>query len=631
MGNFQILQTVLMMFPAILIACHSFLQNFTATTPEHHCRPTNWTNGSHVPDGVGDGDLLQVFIPLDKDQKPERCLRFSEPHWQILNLNGTSSLSLDTEACLDGWVYDQTVGSSIVSEWDLVCEHKSLKSIAQSIYMTGQLVGATAFGIFSDSIPANPVGSVINIDQDPPPPLAIPLATTRSSCTWLAETAFEGASLLLPILDLAFCYSQIDGKSHLLDTEQILALLCSTFPGCRCGRKTALQSGTLLMIIMGTSAAFAPSFPAYCVLRFLSGVAMTGIIITSLCLAMEWTPTQKRTLVNIYTMYMITLGQVVLTGLAYLIQQWRWLQGTVSVAYVIILLYSWGLPESACWLITHNKPDKAVKNLQTVARLNGRKEQGRKLTPEVVRIHVQEDTAAVKESPFFLDLFRTPGLCRITCCIALGWFSTGFSFYGLGLDVQRFGFNIYWTQVLFTVVDIPTKLMTGLSMAYFGRRITTVSLLLVAGCTILVTAFLPQDMNTFQMILCLLGKGSLAGCFSCLYLYTMELFPTEVRQIGMSAGIFSTRLGSLLSPMVYILGNHSPLLQPVIFGLVPIVAAVAGSFLMETNNQPLLNTIQETEKRIKMAQDKQRNISENITKNGLATLLPEKTKVECTV
>ncbi|XP_006737200.1 solute carrier family 22 member 20-like [Leptonychotes weddellii] len=454
MGNFQILQTVLMMFPAILIACHSFLQNFTATTPKHHCRPANWTNGSHVPGGVGDGDLLQVFIPLDKDQKPEQCLRFSEPHWQILNHNGTSSLSLDTEACLDGWVYDQTVASSIVSEWDLVCEHKSLKSIAQSIYMTGQLVGATAFGILSDS----------------------------------------------------------------------------------CGRKTALQSGTLLMIIMGTSAAFAPSFPAYCVLRFLSGVAMTGIIITSLCLAMEWTPTQSRMLVNIYTMYMITLGQVVLTGLAYLIHQWRWLQGTVSVAYVIILLYSWGLPESACWLITHNKPDKAVKNLQAVARLNGKKEQGRKLTPEVVRIHMQEDTAAVKESPFFLDLFRTPGLCRLTCCITLGWFSTGFSFYGLGLDVQKFGFNIYWTQVLFTVVDIPTKLLTGLSMAYFGRRITTVSLLLVAGCMILITAFLPQ-------------------------------------------------------------GNHSPLLQPVIFGLAPILAAAAGSFLMETNNQPLLNTIQETEKR----------------------------------
>lgn len=39
------------------------------------------------------------------------------------------------------------------------------------------------------------------------------------------------------------------------------------------------------MMAAGTSAAFSPSFLAYCVLRFLSGMAMTGIIITSLCLS----------------------------------------------------------------------------------------------------------------------------------------------------------------------------------------------------------------------------------------------------------------------------------------------------------------------------------------------------------
>lgn len=39
------------------------------------------------------------------------------------------------------------------------------------------------------------------------------------------------------------------------------------------------------MIASGTSTAFSPSFLAYCVLRFLSGMAMTGIIITSLCLS----------------------------------------------------------------------------------------------------------------------------------------------------------------------------------------------------------------------------------------------------------------------------------------------------------------------------------------------------------
>ncbi|XP_062951240.1 solute carrier family 22 member 20-like [Cynocephalus volans] len=514
MGNFQILQTALLLFPTCLFACHNFLQNFTAMTPGHHCRPANWTNGS-VTSGVSDGNLLRVFIPLDKHQKPEQCLRFSEPQWQILNLNGSSSLSLDTEACLDGWMYDQSiVASSIVTEWDLVCEHKSLKSIAQSIFMVGHLVGATTFGILSD----------------------------------------------------------------------------------RYGRQKILQVVALLVAAAGTSAAFAPTFPAYCVLRFLSGMALTGSILTNICLTMEWTPTQRRTLVNTYFAYMITVGQMVLSGLAFLIREWRWLQGTVSVSYMIILLYGWRLPESACWLITHNKLDAAVKNLKAVARFNGRKEQGRKLTPEVVRCHMQEKMATVKASLFLLDLFRTPELRRTTCCISVGWFSAGFSFYGLALDLQQFEFSIYWTQMLFAAIEVPANLLAALSTDYFGRRVTVVSLLLVAGCMIIANIFLPEDMKTFQLVLTLFGKGSLACCLTCLYLYTMELFPTEVRQMGMSVGVFCTRLGALLSPLVYILSGYNPVLQPMAFSLVPILAASAAYFLTETNNLPLLDTIQETEK-----------------------------------
>lgn len=39
------------------------------------------------------------------------------------------------------------------------------------------------------------------------------------------------------------------------------------------------------MIAVGLGAACAPGFPAYCAFRFLSGMAMTGIIVASLCLS----------------------------------------------------------------------------------------------------------------------------------------------------------------------------------------------------------------------------------------------------------------------------------------------------------------------------------------------------------
>lgn len=66
------------------------------------------------------------------------------------------------------------------------------------------------------------------------------------------------------------------------------------------------------------------------------------------------------------------------------------------------------------------------------------------------------------------------------------------------------------------------------------------------------------------------------------------------KQMGMSAGILSP--GSVLSPLVRITGSHCPGLLPLMVSLALILAAVAGFFLTEANNLPLLDTTQETEK-----------------------------------
>ncbi|XP_028917503.2 solute carrier family 22 member 20-like [Ornithorhynchus anatinus] len=108
-------------------------------------------------------------------------------------------------------------------------------------------------------------------------------------------------------------------------------------------------------------------------------------------------------------------------------------------------------------------------------------------------------------------------------------FSSGFSFYGLALDLQKFGFSIYWVQIVFAAVDVPSKLLVAFGMVYLGRRITLISFLLLGGSMIIINMFVPSDLAVVQMILALLGKGGLSGSFACLYQYTLELFPTEIR------------------------------------------------------------------------------------------------------
>ncbi|XP_074087230.1 organic anion transporter 3-like isoform X2 [Macrotis lagotis] len=101
----------------------SYSVNFTATIPDHRCRSA--------------GDLW----PVDAQGRPERCLRFRG--------NATN----ETEPCLEGWVYNHSaIGTTIVSEWDLVCSLKSLKGVAQSVYMAGVFLGAITFGRLADRL-----------------------------------------------------------------------------------------------------------------------------------------------------------------------------------------------------------------------------------------------------------------------------------------------------------------------------------------------------------------------------------------------------------------------------------------------------------------------------------------------
>nr|XP_025033966.1 solute carrier family 22 member 6-A-like isoform X2 [Pelodiscus sinensis] len=521
MGRFQIIHTTLLTIPIVLMASHNLLQNFTAAIPGHHCQiriDGNNTRYSNATLHLDSQDLLRVSIPMDRNQQPEKCHRFVSTQWQLLDPNATqpNGTQLATEPCREGWTYDRSIfTSTIITEWDLVCNLRRLRQMAQSIYMAGVLVGALVLSGLSD----------------------------------------------------------------------------------RTGRKAMLIWSFLQLAVMGTCTAFSPNYISYCIFRFLGGMALSGFGLSIACLIVEWIPTQFRTITVAISGFVYTLGQLLLAGLAYGIPDWRWLQLTVSLPFFLFLFYSWWLAESARWLVLAGKPDVAVNVLQRVARVNGKQEEGEKITTEILKSNMQKELSTVKSSYTVSDLVRTPAIRHIFCCLSVVWFSASFSYYGLAMDLQNFGVSIYVIQLIFGAVDFPAKVVVTISMSYIGRRVTLSACLILAGSVIIANIFVPRELQMVRTSLAVIGKGCLSAAFNCVFLFTTELYPTPIRQTGLGFGSTMARVGGIVAPLAKMLDEYVSFLPPVVYGPAPILSGIAASFLPETLNQPLPDTVEEVESR----------------------------------
>uniref|UniRef100_A0A663F0S6 Major facilitator superfamily (MFS) profile domain-containing protein n=1 Tax=Aquila chrysaetos chrysaetos TaxID=223781 RepID=A0A663F0S6_AQUCH len=557
MGRFQVTYVAALAVPLLMLASHNLLQNFTAGVPEHHCRPRPVAN-----DSTGDVPLL-VSIPSDGHHRPQRCRRYVEPQWHLLEVNGTANGTANgaaTEPCRDGWTYrDGVFAHTIVTEWDLVCESKRLRQVAQSIYMAGILLGSGLFGVLSD----NRFGR-------------------RALLTW--------------------CYLQLGAT--------------------------------------GAGTAAAPTFVVYCLCRFLAGLAMAGVSLNSASLCMEWIPTEARAVVGTINGYCYTLGQFVLAATAFGVPHWRWLQLVVSLPFFLFFLYSWLFVESARWQVISGRPDLALKGANPTLLGSNHTFWGAKHHLFGVKTHLfgtqthpfGAKTHLVGQNPSFWGQTSPFGGSNLTflgptptfwgkphlfgvkphllgarsvmpggfCVETLGFggrFSTSFAYYGLAMDLQGFGVDIYLSQLVFGAVDIPAKLASVLAISCVGRRVAQGGSLALAGLCILANIVVPTELQTLRMAFAVIGKGSLAASFNCAYIFSGELFPTVIRQTGMGLGGTMARVGGMVAPLVRMAADVTPVLPLVIYGAAPIISAIATCFLPETRNMPLPETVKDVERR----------------------------------
>lgn len=252
------------------------------------------------------------------------------------------------------------------------------------------------------------------------------------------------------------------------------------------------------------------------------------------------------------------------------------------------------MPESPRWLLTTGKTEEAIEVLEKAAFHNGLPTAS--IREDVNNVYTQEKVASdEKQGGNILDMFRTSNMRNKTICICFNWIVCGLCFFGVAQFIGQMGGNIFLNVALSAAIQIPGTFISMWLMKTWGRRYTLISANILAGIACLLIAVLPGKPSWIKPLLGCSGMLGLSVSFPTVYIFSGELFPTVIRNIGVGTSSMCARIGSMLAPFIAGLSVVEPWIPPLIFGIIPLIGAVLCYRLPETLNCKLPDTIEEAE------------------------------------
>ena len=131
-----------------------------------------------------------------------------------------------------------------------------------------------------------------------------------------------------------------------------------------------------------------------------------------------------------------------------------------------------------------------------------------------------------------------------------------------------------------------------LGMDRLGRVTMLVLCQLVGGVSCILAGRLQPPA---VLPLSLIGKFSSSVVFLIVYLYTAEIYPTQLRGLGLALTATMARIGGFIAPYIAGIGVTSSKTPFLIFGGSALVGGLAAALLPETRGERLPETVQDVE------------------------------------
>uniref|UniRef100_A0A1L8DER5 Putative synaptic vesicle transporter sv2 major facilitator superfamily n=1 Tax=Nyssomyia neivai TaxID=330878 RepID=A0A1L8DER5_9DIPT len=401
--------------------------------------------------------------------------------------------------------------------------------------------------------------------------------------------------------------------------SQLGYMVCQPLSGYfsdRYGRRTAMIVSGILTAVAGIVRSFSTSYTMYIIMEFITSGVSSGVFNSAFILALELVGPDRRSLGVLLMNVFYALGEALLGLLAMVTKNWRLLLRIIYAPALLILIYHWLIPESAKWLVSMNRPRSAAKIIKSAAKINKSQLTAEAQTMLDKAFYEDSSTAISKSNDRSSD--DTEGslsailksrilLLRLLNCLFC-WFSIYFVFYSLTINSVVTAGDKYVNFIFNCLIEIPAACLCCLAMDKLGRRFVVCFSLTFSGISCLAYVFLSADVSEYiNIAVFLFGKFNITMSIITIYVYTAELFPTQLRMTLLSICATFGSTGATLAPFTLLLGKYVESLPMILFSAVAIPAGILILLAPETLNHTLPDTIRDAEnigrKEYKIAED----------------------------
>ncbi|CAD7084046.1 unnamed protein product [Hermetia illucens] len=362
------------------------------------------------------------------------------------------------------------------------------------------------------------------------------------------------------------------------------------------GRKPIFFASLVIQLVFGITAAISPEYITYTLSRIIVGATTSGVFLIAYVIGMEMVVPSYRLITGVVSLLFFSVGYVLTTAFAYYFTNWRHLQIALTLPGVLFMTYHWFIPESGRWLLSKGRKEEVIINIQKAAKENKVTIPSEVLQTLLIETEVKKDDVKTeKREATVFDLFRYPNLRKKSLIIFFGWFTNSATYYGLSWNTSNLGGNDLVNFAIFGAVEIPACLFLLVTLNRWGRRTILCGCMLVAGTMLLLTIAVPSDQNWLIVVLAMFGKLAITSSYGTIYMFTTEQFPTVIRNVGLGASSMVARIGGILAPYIILLGDIWTPLPLNIFGAMAFTGGLLSLLLPETQNKPMLETIEDGE------------------------------------